>query len=78
MEQVVLGIALIIMAFQKNVEKVKIAAWVIIALLSVRWLVITVVTVLFGISNVMNFLTSSIAFFVLIVLLLLGVRVKNK
>jgi len=77
-ENVVFGIALIIMAFQKNIAKVKVAAWVIAAILFVRGVVTTLVTVLLGISNVMNLLTSTIAISVLVVLLLLGARIKDK
>jgi len=78
MEQLVFGIALLIMAFQKNAARVKIAVWVIIALLLGRGLIITVVTLSFGISNVVNLLTSTIGIFVLVVLLVLGTRVKDK
>jgi len=77
-ENVVFGMALIIMAFQKNIAKVKVAAWVIAAILFVRGVVTTLVTVLLGISNVMNLLTSTIAISVLVVLLLLGARIKDK
>jgi len=77
-ENVVFGMALIIMAFQKNIAKVKVAAWVIAAILLVRGVVTTLVTALLGISNVMNLLTSTIAISVLVVLLLLGARIKDK
>ena len=40
-ENLVLGIALIIMAFQKNLEKVKFTAWIIIAILILRWVIIS-------------------------------------
>jgi len=77
-ENLVFGIALAIMAFQKNTTKVKMAVWVIVACLLVRGFVTALVTVLLGISNVTNLLTSTIAMFALIVLLLLGIRVRDK
>ena len=77
-ENLVFGMALLIMAFQKNGAKVKNAAWVIIAMLFVRGLATALVTMLLGISDVGNLLTSTIAISVLLVLLLLGVRVKDQ
>ena len=76
-EQLVFGAALIFMAFQKSMAKVRIAAWVITAILFVRGVVTVVVTVLMGISNIANLLTSAISIFVLVVLLLLGNRVRD-
>jgi len=78
MEQVVFGIALIIMAFQNNMTKGRITAWIVIAIMSVRGIIITLVTALFGISNIVNLLTSTIGIFTLVVLLLLGTKVKDK
>jgi len=77
-EQLVLGVALIIMAFQTSVAKIKSAAWVITGILFVRGLITVVVTVLLGISNVTNLLTSAIAIFTLVALLLCGTRVKER
>jgi len=70
------GIAAICMAFRKDMTKVKFTAWVLIAILLARWVIMTLVTVMYG--NVADLLTSSIAFFVLIVLLSLGIRAKDK
>ena len=77
-ENLVLGIALIIMAFQKNVEKVKFAAWVIIAILIMRWVVISFFTTLNDPDNVVNLLPDTIAILISIILLLLGSRVKKQ
>jgi len=77
-EQLVFGIALIAMAFQKNMEKVRIVGWVIMAALFIRGLVIVVVTVSLGIGSITNLLTSTIVIFILVILLLLGVRVTDK
>ena len=76
-EQLVFGIALIIMSFQKSVAKIKFAAWVITAVLFVRGIATVVVTVSQDISHMTNFLTSTIAIFALFGLLLLGNRVKD-
>jgi len=71
------GIAAIIMAFQKDMTKVKFVAWLLSAILVARWAIMSLVTVIHG--NVgADLLTSSIAFLTLIILLLLGARVKNK
>jgi len=77
-ENLVLGIALIIMAFQKNLEKVKFTAWVIIVILILRWVIIAFFTVLNDKSNIMNLLPDTLAILTVVVLLLFGIRVKNK
>ena len=77
-ENLAFGIALLIMAFQKNLSKVKFAAWLIIVILAMRWVVITFFTVLNNSGNVMQLIPDTIAIFVLIVLLLLGTKVKDK
>jgi len=77
-ENLVLGIALIIMAFQKNLEKVKFTAWVFIAILILRWVIIASITVLNDKSNIMDLLPDTLAILTVVILLLFGVRVKNK
>ena len=77
-ENLVFGIALIYMAFQKNLERVKFATWIIIIILIMRWVIIALFTVLNDISNVMNLLPDTIAILTVVVLLVLGTRVKNK
>jgi len=72
------GIAAITMAFQKDMAKVKFAAWLLTTILLARWVVMTLITVIYDRNNVTDLLTSSIAFLVLIVLLLLGARVRDK
>ena len=73
-ENIVIGITLIIMAFQKNMEKVKFATWLILAILLARWVIITLFAVLNG--DFMILLIDTIAIFSLAILLLLGTRVK--
>jgi len=77
-ENLVFGIALLIMAFQKKMSKVKFAAWLIIMILAMRWIVITIFTLLSNSGNVMPLIPDTAAIFVVIVLLLLGSKVKDK
>jgi len=77
-ENLVFGIALLIMAFQKKMSKVKFAAWLIIMILAMRWIVITLFTLLGNSGNVMPLIPDTAAIFIVIVLLLLGTKVKDK
>jgi hypothetical protein len=77
-ENLVFGISLLIMAFRKNREEVKFTAWVIVALLVVRWIVITLFTVLNAEGNIMDLLPDTIAISVVVILILLGTRKKSK
>ena len=75
-ENIVIGVTLIIMAFQKNMEKVKFTTWLILAILLARWVIIALFTILNG--NFEILLIDSIAIFSLTTLLLMGTRVKSK
>lgn len=77
-ENLVFGIALIIMAFRKNLLQVKFTAWLIIAVLAMRWIIITYFTVLNNNGNLQQLIPDTIAIFVVISLLLLGTKVKDK
>lgn len=77
-ENLVFGIALLIMAFQKRMSKVKFVAWLIIIILAMRWIVITLFTLLNNSGNVMQIMADTAAIFLVIVLLLLGTKVKDK
>ena len=77
-ENLVFGIALLIMAFLKNLSKVKFAAWLIIAILAMRWIVISFFTLSSKSGNVMQLIPDTAAIFVVIVLLLLGTKVKDR
>jgi hypothetical protein len=77
-ENLVFGIALLIMAFQKNMSKVKFVAWLIIAILLMRWVVITYFTLLNNSGSVMQSIPDTAAIFVVILLLFLGTKVKDK
>jgi hypothetical protein len=77
-ENLVFGIALLIMAFQKKMSKVKFATWLIIMILAMRWIIITLFTLLNNSGNVMPLIPDTAAIFIVIVLLLLGTKVKDK
>ena len=77
-ENLVFGIALIIMAFAKNKENVKFTAWVIIAVLIVRLIIISVFTLIDNESRISDVLIDSIAMVIVLVLLILGTRMKDK
>jgi hypothetical protein len=76
-QDLVYGITAIIMAFQKSMVKVRFTAWVIIIIMFVRWVIMALTTIVYH-DSLTDLLTSSIAFLVLIILLFLGNRVKEK
>jgi hypothetical protein len=77
-ENLVFGIALLIMAFQKKMSKFRLTAWLIIMILTMRWIVITLFTLLNNSGNVMPLIPDTAAIFIVIVLLLLGTKVEDK
>jgi carbon starvation protein CstA len=77
-ENLVLGIILLVMAFYKNLSKVKFTAWLIILILSVRWITIATFTILNDSNVIKQLIPDTVAIFVIIVLILLGTRVKSK
>lgn len=77
-ENLVFGIALLIMAFRKNLLKVKFTAWLIIVVLAMRWVVITCFTVLNNEGDFKQLIPDTIAISVVIILLLLGTNVKER
>ncbi len=77
-ENLIFGVVLIIMAFPKDLTKVKFTAWLIMIIIFLRWIVITISTVLMNEVELKELLTESIAFFIIIALLYRGNKVKNK
>ena len=77
-ENLVFGIALIIMAFQKSLSKVRFAAWMIIIILALRWIIISTFTLMRNNAEIMQILLDTVAIFVMIILLVLGTRVRDK
>jgi hypothetical protein len=77
-ENLVFGIALFIMAFQKDLSRVKFTACLIIAILAMRWIIITLFTLMYNSGNLMPLLPDTAAIFIVIVLLSLGTKIKDK
>lgn len=76
-ENLVFGVALLIMAFQRSMAKTRFASLIIISILVLRWVVIAFFTLNSGITFT-DLLPDTIAIFVVIVLMLFGIRVKDK
>jgi len=77
-ENLVFGVALLIMAFQKSLSKVRFAAWLIVAILALRWIVISSFTLMNNSGEIMQIIPDTVAIFVVTVLLVLGTKVKEK
>lgn len=76
-ENLVFGIALMIMSVVKNRSEVKFAAWLIIVILFMRWTVIAYFTLMNGHDSITSLIPDTIAIFVVCILLFLGTRVKT-
>lgn len=77
-ENLLFGIAFLIMAFQKNLSKVRYAASIFAILLLVRWIVIFTATLLYIPGGVKNILVDTIAIAIFVSLIILGTKVKDK
>lgn len=77
-ENLIFGIFLIIMAFQKNMSMVKLVAWLIIAILAMRWIVITYFTMFANSGNIKQLITDTVAIFIVISLLFVGTKAKDR
>ena len=77
-ENLIFGVTLIFMAFYREREKIRIVAWLIAMILLTRWFVILFFTLQQNIASLQGVLTDTIAIILLVVLLLLGARVKEK
>ena len=77
-ENFIFGIALIIMSFKKNKENIKFTAWVIIAILTFRLIIISLFTLMNGESGIGELLIDSIAIIIVIALLIFGTRMKKQ
>lgn len=77
-ENLVFGIALLIMAVRKNQSSVKFVALLIIVILAMRWIVIVYFTVFNNNGNLKQLIPDTIAIFVVIVLLFLGTKVRER
>lgn len=77
-ENLVMGIALLVMAFQRNPSRVTFTAYLFIAILAVRWLTIAAFTLLNDSDSATQLLPDTIAILVTVGLLLFGTRVKPR
>lgn len=74
MENLIFGIAFLIMSFYKDSAKVKFAAWIIAIIILVRWVVIFGSTLLKDINGINNILIDSAAIIIFVGLIILGIR----
>jgi hypothetical protein len=77
-ENMLFGVAFLVMAFYKDLSKVRFTAWIIAFLMIVRLIVIVGGTLLYNASGLKNTLIDSIAIVIYVALILLGIRVKDK
>ena len=77
-ENLVFGIAFIFMSFQSGQSKVRFAAWMFVAILVFRLMVILGVTAILDVSALTDTLIDSIAIIIYVALIILGTTMKKK
>jgi hypothetical protein len=77
-ENLIFGIAFLIMALYKDPAKVKFAAWMVAIIIFARWGIIFGSTLLKDISGVKNILLDSVAIIIFVGLIILGIRKIDK
>ncbi|MDF2921619.1 MAG: hypothetical protein K0R57_533 [Paenibacillaceae bacterium] len=77
-ENLIFGIVFIMMSFQSTPAKVRFTAWMIVSILLIRLTVILGVTTVLDASALTSTLVDSIAIVIYIVLIILGIRMKNR
>jgi len=77
-ENLVFGIAFIVMSFFKKGSKAQFTAWMIVTILLVRLIVILGITMLLDRTGLSDTLIDSIAIIVYVVLIILGTRKSSK
>ncbi|CAM4051944.1 hypothetical protein COLU111180_20915 [Cohnella lubricantis] len=77
-ENLVFGIVLIFMSLQIKRSKTQPAAWTIVSLLIVRFMVILGITAFHDVSALMDTLVDSIAIVIYVAIIILGIRMKKK
>lgn len=77
-ENLVFGIAFIFMSFQSERSKIRFAAWMIVAVLVVRLMVILGATALLDVSALTGTFIDSIAIVIYVALIILGTTMKKK
>lgn len=76
-ENLVFGIAFIVMSFHPEPMKVRFAAWLITVILTVRLFVILGVTAMLDVAGLVDTLIDSIAIIIYVTLILLGTKIKK-
>jgi hypothetical protein len=76
-ENAVFGISFIAMAFYRDLPKVRFAAWMIAAILIVRWGVISGSTLMHNAGGIVSVLTDLVVILVYVGIILLGARKKG-
>ncbi len=76
-ENLVFGVAFLIMAFIKDAAKVTFAAFMIAAIIAARWLVIFASTLLMDMQGISSTLIDSVAIVIYIALIVLGALQKD-
>ncbi len=77
-ENMLFGVAFLVMSCHKDLSKVGFTAWMIAVLMIVRLIVILGGTLLYNASGLKNTLVDAIAIVIYVALILLGIRVKDK
>ena len=77
-ENLIFGIAFLLMAFSKNQSRIKFTAWLIAIIIFARWGVIFGSTLLKNINGITGTLTDSLAIIVFVALIILGTMKKDK
>lgn len=78
MENLIFGIALIIMSFHKNQPSMRFTIGIIITIMLMRWLIILLVTLKSKSGHLNQLLPDTIAILAIIILLGFGTRVKKQ
>jgi hypothetical protein len=77
-ENFVFGVSFLVMAFYKDLSKVKFTAWFIAVIIIARWGVVFGSTLFNNINGLTDTLTDLIAIIIYLGLIILGTRVKDK
>ena len=77
-ENLIFGVAFLVMSVYKDLSKVKFTAWMIALMIIARWVVIFGSTLFKNKNGVTDTLTESIVILIFVGLIILGIRKKGK
>lgn len=77
-ENLIFGIAFLVMAFYKDSAKVNFTAWMVAIIILARWGIIFGSTLLKDFGGIKNILIDSVAIIIFVGLIILGIRKKDK